>query len=167
MARVFALLLAFAAVSCGVQDEAPWFIRGSARLPDCSEPATYNLDATRWFDDGTVTITSSGCSEPVGAQFSVCGLAWDFQQNGRDVEILVDHEYRILGRACGSQLYLEGGWWLALRDERGSCDYEDGTEVVIESGGSTLNVGADALTGTLAIAERCTGRYDVTFYPDR
>ena len=38
-------------------------------------------------------------------------------QDGNDVTILVDEEYRIEGRLCGNQLYLRGGWWLPVEDE--------------------------------------------------
>lgn len=164
MKGTMAVLCALVALGCGGGDEPPWFIRGSARLPDCHETPTYNLDGTTWFDDGTATITSSGCGTPVGSTLRVCGLAWVFKQSGSSVEIVVDHEYRIVGRACGDKLHLEGGWWFAVKDERGGCDYEDGVEVGIQSGGSTLTVAGDTMTGVLAIAERCTAEYDVTFY---
>jgi hypothetical protein len=158
------LLLSFV-MGCS-QDEGPAFIRGSARLPACSEPAAFDIDGSLWFDNGSVTVTSAGCEEPTGTTLAVCGLGWEVGQTGREVEIVVDHEYRILGRACGNQLHLEGGWWLSLQEPNGYCDYEEGVEVGIESGGSTLDVAdsQDVMTGRLAIAERCTAEYDVTFY---
>ncbi len=166
MNKAFALLCALVVTGCGAGDDPPWFIRGSARLPDCQDAPAYDLDGTTWFDDGTVTITSSGCGEPAGKTLGVCGLAWVFKQNGASVEILVDQEYIIKGRACSNQLHLEGGFWFTAQDDRGYCDYEDGVEAGIQSGGSTLTVADDVttMTGILSLRERCTADYDVTFY---
>jgi hypothetical protein len=165
MARCVVLLCVLAVTACST-DEEPQLIRGSARLPDCIEAPVFDIDGSLWFDNGSVTVTSAGCEEPAGTTLGVCGLGWEASQTGQDVEIIVDHEYRILGRACGSQLYLEGGWWLTVQTANGFCDYEDGIEVGIEEGGSTLDVAAtqDQMTGKLLIAERCTAEYDVTFY---
>jgi hypothetical protein len=160
--RHLAIALALA-VGCGA-DEGPWLIRGTARLPACNEPAAFDLDGSTWFDDGEVTVTSAGCSLPPETTVSVCGLAWEFSQSGADVEILVDGEYRVLGRACGDALHLEGGFWLTVQDERGFCDYEDGVEVTIEREGATLVVSGDQMMGTLAVAERCTATYAVTLH---
>lgn len=61
---------------------------------------------------------------------------WAFTQDGND--IVVD-EYRVKGRFCGDQLYLEGGWWLSVADEQGSCWYEDedGDELGIQAGATS------------------------------
>jgi len=165
MTRVLVLSALLAATGCGsVEGGPPWFVQGTARLPDCQDPPAFDLDGTTWFDEGTVTITSAGCDRPAGTEADACGLAWIATQDGADVEIIVDGEYRILGRACGDQLHLEGGWWLAIEDAAGSCDYEDGIEVGIDQGGATLAYDGAEMSGVLAISEGCSATYDVTLH---
>lgn len=143
----------------------PAFIPGSATLPACSDEPVTSLDGTKWFDQGTVTILTEGCSDAtVGEMFSSCALDWVFSQSGSKVDIVVDDEYRIDGRMCGDQLHLRGGWWLPVEDA-GSCTYDDDSadEVGIQARASTLTVTADQITGTLALKGSCEADYDVVF----
>ncbi|MGF1468544.1 MAG: hypothetical protein ACFCGT_20670 [Sandaracinaceae bacterium] len=142
----------------------PWFFRGSARLPDCTEPPATVLTG-EWFDQGQVTITSQGCEDAApGEVFPSCPLNWVMTQAGGEVDILVDNEYEVRGRLCGDQLHLEGGWWLPVEAEGFGCTYEDedAAEVGIEAEGSVLTAEEDLLRGTLVVRERCTAEYDVT-----
>jgi len=149
------------------------FISGSGRLPDCDDPPAA-LDA-QWFDQGTVNVTSAGCADAqAGDEFTVCTLNWVFTQDGNSIDIVVDNEYRIKGRLCGTQLHLEGGWWLPVQDENNQCNYDDdGDEVVIQSGGNTLSLTEEtvdaqtqrSLVGTLSLSGQCTATYDITLTP--
>ncbi|MDJ0790244.1 MAG: hypothetical protein QNK05_25915 [Myxococcota bacterium] len=163
-------LFLMALLGCG-RNEGPWFIPGSAELPDCDDPPAFDLDGTTWFDTGEVEIQTAGCSDAMpGDTFDVCALSWEMtvtEPGGNDVRILVDNEYRILGRLCGATLYLEGGWWLPVEDE-GLCTYDEDSaeEVGIEDGGSTLNVtsglGGLEATGVLIVRGACEATYDMT-----
>lgn len=156
-----------------------YFIPGTGELPDCNEAPISNLDGTAWYDNGTVTILSEGCDgASPGETFESCALDWLFEQEGNDVSIVVDEEYRIEGRLCGDQLHLRGGWWLPVVDEDvGYCTYEDDSaeEVGILAEGNVLTVEVDVplgpgleetedrMSGTLELLGRCAGRYEVTF----
>ncbi|MEM9067674.1 MAG: hypothetical protein AAGE52_04185 [Myxococcota bacterium] len=162
--RLFGVALAF--TGCAVIDDGgPYFIPGSAMLDECSEPPEYDLTG-RWFDSGLVTIQTEGCADTVvGERLRGCGLDWEFVQTGNLVEILVDEEYRITGRLCGSELQLEGGWWLPVEDA-GECTYEDDSaaEVSLEATGNTLDVLSETeMAGTLFVRERCRARFEVSF----
>lgn len=156
-----------------------YFISGTGVLPDCSEDSIADLNGTSWFDQGSVTILTDGCP---GASpddvFEACALNWVFSQEGNDVTIIVDTEYRIEGRFCGDQLYLRGGWWLPVLDEEvGFCTYDDDSaeEVGILQEGNVLTYMRDVpvypgstdtedrMTGTLQVRGRCAGEYEVTF----
>jgi hypothetical protein len=150
------------------------FIPGTGTLPDCNDdPVTDLNDTPHWFDNGTVTITSTGCEGTMpGDEHQACGLDWIFTQSGNDVTIVVDEEYRIEGRFCGDQLSLRGGWWLPVVDEDvGGCTYEDDSaeEVGIMADGNVLTVaenpmdGRLQMTGILSVEGRCSAEYDVTF----
>jgi len=155
--------------------EEVYFIPGSATLPDCNDTPVTDLNGTLWFDQGTVTIVTEGCTDAAPDDtFASCALNWAFTQDGNDVTILVDEEYRIEGRLCGNQLYLRGGWWLPVEDEDvGFCTYEDDSadEVGIEAAGNVLTYSpADAQTpaqmaGRLVLRGSCGAEYDVTFNP--
>jgi hypothetical protein len=162
-------------ISClalaGCSEGPPYFISGTATLPACQEPPAFDLTG-EWFDTGTVTIETTGCSdaEP-DDQFQSCALNWLMTQNGSDIEILVDNEYRILGRLCGEELYLEGGWWLPVEDA-GMCTYDDDSaeEVGIQEDGNVLTVTDDPVqgglvaAGTLRVQGPCAARYAVTLF---
>jgi hypothetical protein len=140
-------------------------VRGSARLPDCSDPPAADLDGTTWYDTGAITIQTAGCDQAQGQVLEVCPLQWVVSQSGADLSLTVDNEYTVKGRLCGDELHLEGGWWLPVVDDQGECRYRDadGTEVGIEQEGSTLTLSATQLSGSLVVRERCVARYDVTF----
>lgn len=144
------------------------FLQGTATLPDCSDTPVTNLDGTRWYDNGTITILNDGCPDTViGDTLTVCGLDWAFSQTGNSVEIIVDTEYRIKGRLCREKLHLQGGWWLPVKDtDTGGCTYEDDSaeEVAIQAEGNVLTVSAQEMNGTLVVEGRCRGSYDVTFH---
>jgi hypothetical protein len=157
----------------GSCEEELYFIPGTGTLPDCNDAPAADLNGTQWYDNGTVTITSTGCedTEP-GDEHRSCGLDWLFTQSGNDVTIVVDEEYRLEGRLCGDQLSLRGGWWLPVEDEDvGGCTYEDDSaeEVGIMSDGNVLTVaenpmdGRLQMVGTLSVQGRCSADYDVTF----
>jgi hypothetical protein len=55
----FALASIFIALGSCTGDT--YFIPGSGTLPGCNEPPVTDLDGTRWFDNGTVTIRTAGC----------------------------------------------------------------------------------------------------------
>ncbi|MDH3653068.1 MAG: hypothetical protein OEN21_02260 [Myxococcales bacterium] len=155
-----------ALVSC---KEEVYFIPGTGVLPECNEAPVIDLNGTLWFDQGTVTIRSSGCPDAMpNDEFESCALNWAFSQNGNDLSIVVDEEYRLEGRLCDDQLYLRGGWWLPVRDEEGFC-YEDDSaeEVGIQAEGNVLTVSPveQMMTGTLSVQGRCAGDYAVTFRP--
>ena len=124
-----------------------------------------------WFERGVVTITSTGCEgdqAPLGAVFDSCPLNWEFKRDGNALTIVVDEEYRMRGRMCGDTLHLEGGWWLALENESGQCEYDDddGAEVGIQMGASSLVLedvpgGGSILRGTLGVRADCTADYMV------
>lgn len=129
----------------------------------------------RWFEEGMLTVTSAGCEAdqaPPGTVFRTCPLNWEVTQDGNGVQIVVDSEYRMQGRICGETLHLQGGWWLPLEDTNGQCNYDDddGAEVGIESGGSSLQwqtdpVGGERFTGTLSLRQRCTADYAIELRP--
>lgn len=158
----------------GCSSEGSYSITGSAKLPDCSEPPQRDLTG-RWFDEGTLTITSSGCEDldaPLGSVFESCPLDWELSQDGTEVDIVIDYEYALEGRMCGDTLHLQGGWWLPLEDDAGQCNYDDddGEEVGIETGGSALSLQDDPdfgelLAGTLVVKGPCTGDYLMTLRP--
>jgi hypothetical protein len=130
-----------------------------------------DLDGSLWFDQGTVTIRSEGCAGAMpDEQFQSCALNWAFSQNGNDLNIVVDEEYRLQGKFCGDQLCLRGGWWLPVMDERGFC-YEDDSaeEVGIQAEENVLTVAPadNQMTGTLALQGPCAAEYEVTFEPVR
>lgn len=160
-------------LACSRGEEGVQFIRGSARLPDCTEAPAFNLDGSVWFDNGTITLRTEGCGYDPGQVVEVCALQWQFSQDGNEVGIVVDHEYRIQGRMCGDQLHLEGGWWLPVVDDEGACTYSESNaaEVGIEEEGSVLTVAEDEMTGqlqmtgVLVVREACVGEYHVTLYP--
>lgn len=168
----FALSFGFI-LTLGACKEDVYFIPGTGTLPECTDAPSVNLDGSLWFDQGTVTILTSGC---LGAQpndmLMSCALNWAFAQNGNDVNIVVDEEYRLEGRLCGDQLYLRGGWWLpVVDDELGYCTYEDDSadEVGIMAEGNVLTYApADGeaparMAGTLVVQGGCTGEYEVVF----
>lgn len=162
--RVIGASLVLCLAGCASQGDGT--IRGSARLPNCSEDAAFDLDGNTWIDTGTVTTLSTGCLDAgVGATLTSCTLQWVFSQQGREIQIAVDNEYKIAGRMCGDRLHLEGGWWLPVADDNANCSYadEDGDEVGIEQEGSELAVSTDALSGTLRLQGLCTAEYEVTF----
>ncbi|MGB3049818.1 MAG: hypothetical protein WBB42_02395 [Polyangiales bacterium] len=149
-----------------------FFIPGTGTLPDCNEAPATNLNGTVWFNQGTVTVLTAGCAgvEP-DAVLDSCAENWAITQNGNDLDIIVD-EYRVNGRLCGDELYLEGGWWLSVRDEDGACNYEDddGDEFGIQAEGNALTFvpanpdtgTADQFEGTLVLQGACGVRYDMT-----
>jgi hypothetical protein len=163
-------------VALGSCEEELYFIPGTGTLPNCSEVAVTNLDGTEWYDNGTVTIRTTGCEGAMpGDELRVCGLDWVLTQDGDDVTIVVDEEYRLEGRLCGDQilgdqLFLRGGWWLPVEDELG-CGYEEDSaeEVAITAEGNVLGVaqsemtGKLQMTGTLAVQGNCGAHYEVTF----
>jgi hypothetical protein len=167
--RWFACVCILAALgSC--EEEA--FIPGTGTLPDCND-APIDLNDTVWFNEGTVTILTDGCPgvEPE-TMLESCPENWALTQNGNDLDIIVD-VYRVNGRLCGDKLYLEGGWWLSVKDEQGACWYEDddGDEFGIQEGGNLLTyIPADPDTGTraqlkgiLRLEGSCRASYDATF----
>ncbi|MGB5811911.1 MAG: hypothetical protein WBG86_15335, partial [Polyangiales bacterium] len=146
----------------------PYSITGTATLPTCDEPAAYDLTGT-WNDSGVVTVDTEGCdgAQP-GSMFESCSLGWEFTQTGDDIDILVDEEYIMEGRLCGTTLYLEGGWWLPVQDN-GECTYEEDSaeEVGIQMGGSSLTVTDPDVeillvaSGTLDVQGSCAGSYAI------
>ena len=156
-------------VALGSCKEEVYFIPGTGVLPACDEAPVTDLNGTLWFDQGTVTIRTSGCADAMpNDEFEACALNWAFSQNGNEVSIVVDEEYRLEARLCDNQLYLRGGWWLPVRDEEGRC-YEDDSaeEVGIQAEGNVLTVSPaeQTMTGTLSVQGRCAGDYAVTFRP--
>jgi len=145
-------------------------IAGTGELPDCTEPAAANLSG-RWFHNGQLEVLSEGCADaPVGTQLPLCSLDWIIDQKGSELDIVVDEEYRILGRLCGPTLHLKGGWWLPVEDPPFGCTYEDDSaaEVVIEAEGNTLEVQSTGeLRGALVVRSQCTGRVDLELVPSR
>jgi hypothetical protein len=147
-----------------------YFIPGTGTLPDCNEAPSTDLSGS-WFDQGTVTIRTAGCTgaAPDDAPPS-CALNWTFTQTDNDVSIVVDEEYRLEGRLCGDQLYLRGGWWLPVEDE-GFCTYEDDSaaEVGIMAEGNVLTYmpataeTLEQITGKLVVEGPCRADYDITF----
>ena len=166
--KTVSILVLAMLVSCS-SGEFPYFIPGTATLPQCTEPPAFDVTGG-WSDNfgSIVSIQTAGCDDaPAGAEIESCSLGWEMVQTGADVEILVDMEYRILGRLCGAELYLEGGWWLPVQDE-GECTYEEDSaaEVGIQMGGSTLTIAEEApnltATGILEVRGPCEATYDVT-----
>lgn len=161
----------FALGSC---KEEVYFIPGTGVLPDCTEAPVMDLSAdSPWFDFGIVTVRTEGCLDAMANdEFQSCALNWAFTQNGNEVSVVVDEEYRLEGRICGDKLHLRGGWWLPVMDEDGYC-YEDDSavEVGIQQEGNVLTVSpADKqMTGTLVLQSlgECAGDYAVTFEPVR
>lgn len=167
------LVLMLTPLVAGCPSEGPYTISGSARLPECTETPGRDLTG-RWYDQGMLTVSSAGCEAsqaPLGAIFVTCPLNWEMTQDGNAVNILVDSEYRMQGQMCGDTLHLQGGWWLPLVDENGQCNYDDddGAEVGIEAGGSSLllteEAGDESFTGTLSLRERCTADYAIQLRP--
>jgi hypothetical protein len=148
-------------------DSSPADIQGTAKLPDCSEAPAVDLDGTHWYDNGTIEILDAGCPDTSpGDTLTVCALDWVFSQSGNDVEITVDNEYRVNGRACGDKLHLQGGWWLPVMDSGATgCSYDEDSaeEVAIEAEGNELTVTAQQMSGTLVVKGSCRARYSVTF----
>jgi hypothetical protein len=145
--------------------EEVFFIPGTGTLPDCNEAPITNLEASTWHDAGTVTILTAGCEDAMPDDtLTACPLKWVFEQEGNEVSILVDGEYRIQGRLCGDQLYLRGGWWLPVEDA-GFCTYEEDSaeEVGIEREGNVLTVSSSGMSGTLVVQGACRAAYEVTF----
>jgi hypothetical protein len=150
-----------------------YFIPGTGTLPDCNEAPSTDLDGTLWFDQGIVTIRTAGCDQAMPDDtFMSCALNWAFTQDGNDVTIVVDEEYRIEGRLCGDELHLRGGWWLPVVDEDvGGCTYDDDSadEVGILAEGNVLTYAAAdgetpaQMTGTLVVQGSCRAGYEVTF----
>lgn len=164
----FALASLLLLSGCGSGGGGTEYIRGTGKLADCDDPPVLDLDGTEWFDTGTVTILSEGCSgTDIDDELTACALNWKFSQTDNDVEIVVDNEYTIHGRLCGDELTLEGGWWLPVEDE-GMCTYaEDSAEEVgIEAEGNALTVSSEdgTLTGTLVVRGPCRAEYEVVFY---
>lgn len=159
----FALL----ALLCACSADEGRSISGTGTLPDCSEPPATDLDGTHWYDNGTISILDAGCpGTAIGDELTVCALDWVFAQDGNEVSITVDGEYRIAGRLCGDALHLQGGWWLPVANaDTGGCTYEEDSaeEVAIQAEGNVLTVAAQQLSGTLAVRGRCNARYSVTF----
>lgn len=159
--------------SCGSGDGVA-FLPGTAELPDCTEAPAFDLNGTVWFDTGEVTVLTDGCPDVLpGDVLPTCALQWVFTQDGREVSIEIDYEYRLEARLCGDQLHLRGGWWLPFPDDLGRCTYADadGEEVRIDAEGSVLTVreveqggGTTRLemAGTLRIRSTCSGDYAVT-----
>ena len=151
----------------------PAFIPGTATLPDCDEPPIVDLDDTVWFNQGPATVLTAGCLDVApDTTFDSCPENWNFTQDGNQVDIVVD-VYRVKGRFCGDQLYLEGGWWLSVTDENGRCSYgdDDGDEFGMQADGNVLtytaatpeNGGVAELTGVLLLEGSCAVSYDATF----
>lgn len=151
----------------------PAFIPGTGTLPDCDEPPIVDLDDTVWFNQGPATVLTAGCLDVApDTTFDSCPENWNFTQDGNQVDIIVD-VYRVKGRFCGDQLYLDGGWWLSVRDENGRCSYgdDDGDEFGMQAGGNVLtytaatpeNGGFAQLTGVLLLEGSCAVSYDSTF----
>ncbi len=173
MRWVACICVVIALGSCS--EEVPYFVPGTGTLPECDDTPITDLNDTFWFDQGTVTIRTAGCQNAMpDDMFPACALNWAFTQDGNDVTIIVDEEYRIEGRLCGNQLYLRGGWWLPVEDEDvGFCTYEDDSadEVGIMAEGNVLTVtpagsNTDAqMTGTLAVQGSCSADYEVAFAP--
>ncbi|MBW2405070.1 MAG: hypothetical protein JRF42_15005 [Deltaproteobacteria bacterium] len=150
-------------IALGACKEDLYFIPGTGTLPECDEAPSSELDGTLWFDQG----------EP-NATFMSCALNWAFTQEGNDLSIVVDEEYRLEGRLCGDQLHLRGGWWLPVVDEDvGYCTYEDDSadEVGIMAEGNVLTyVPSDGetpaqMTGMLVVQGSCRAEYEVMFSP--
>ena len=166
----------------GCQPSPPYSISGSATLPVCEEPPAFDLTGT-WFDVGIVTVNTTGCDgAPSGSVFDACPLGWEFEPRvdgegvpvDGDFTILVDNEYLIDTRLCGTTLYFEGGWWLPVAEPDGACLYEDDSadEVGIQQEGSTLEVRLETVTnpatealliaeGTLSVQGSCAATYEV------
>ena len=89
-------------------DLTPFVVEGTAKLPDCDEAPAADLDGRVFSDSGTVVLTSEGCAAEAGTSFAACPLTWELSQEGSDVTVWVDDEYRIKGRFCGDTLHLEG-----------------------------------------------------------
>ena len=162
-------------IALGACGEGVSFIPGTGTLPNCNEEPNTNLDGTLWFDQGIVTIRTAGCQQAMPDDaFMACALNWAFTQDGNDVTIVVDEEYRLEGRLCGDELHLRVGWWLPVEDEDvGFCTYEDDSaeEVGIMAEGNVLTYApADGqtpaqMTGTLTVQGSCGAEYEVTFMP--
>ena len=159
----------------GSCEEEVAFIPGTGTLPDCNDAPITDLSGTLWFNQGPVTILTEGCQDYVpDDELSSCAENWAFEQDGNDVSILVD-EYRLNGRLCGDQLYLEGGFWLSVADEQGACWYEDddGDDMGIQEAGNVVTVNPaedpndETMTGLLVLRGSCGVNYDVTFRPVR
>ena len=102
-----------------------YFIPGTGEVPDCNGTPVADLEGTVWTDRGLVTIRGPGCDVTPGVPFRPCGVYWAFSQDGNEVTIIVDGEYRIEGRLCGDELHLRGGWWLQLQLGFDVCQSRD------------------------------------------
>jgi hypothetical protein len=134
-----------------------------------------DLNDTVWFNIGPATVLTAGCLDiQPDTTFDSCPENWAFTQDGNDIDIIVD-EYRVKGRFCGDQLYLQGGWWLSVAADNGGCYYEDedGDEFGMQAGGNVLTYTAGdpengiraELTGLLLLEGNCSVSYDATFQP--
>ncbi len=168
--KTVSILTLAALVSCSA-DEGPYFIPGSATLPNCTEPPGFDLTGG-WSDNpgSIVSIRTAGCDDaPAGSEIESCPLGWEMTQTGGEVQILVDNEYEMVGRLCGAELHLEGGWWLPVEDA-GQCTYEEDSaaEVGIQMEGSTLIVTERdqslVATGVLEVRGPCEASYDVELF---
>lgn len=151
--------------ACSGADEGPFSIDGAARLPDCSAPPAFDLTG-QWSMSGDVTITSAGCFDTaVDESLASCPLTWQLEQTGADLSIVVDNEYLMRGRVCGTDVFFEGGFWLPVRDGN-DCTYEEDSaaEVGIDAGSLALDDTGDEMTGTLAIRADCTADYAMTLF---
>ena len=91
--------------------EEVYFIPGSATLPDCNDTPVTDLNGTLWFDQGTVTIVTEGCTDAAPDDtFASCALNWAFTQDGNDVTILVD-EVAAFTADVGHDLWYRLDWW--------------------------------------------------------
>lgn len=159
-----AIALLVLVTSAGCPAGPPYFIPGTATLPDCSTAPDVQLARTRWSSSGTLTITSLGCRDvSVDDALVSCPLTWVISaQLDGDLSIIVDGEYRLRGRLCGDQLHLEGGFWLPLVDGDFGCTYEEDSaaEVRIQREASVLTVQSPTqIAGTLALQEACAADY--------
>jgi len=154
-------------LALGSRNDEPSFIPGTGALPDCDEAPLANLDGTIWSDRGLVTIRSLGCDVTPGVPFEACGFYWSFKQDGNDVRIIVDDQYRIEGRLCGDELHLRGGWRLPLELGLVCGSRPDlAGEVSIQANGNVARVlSATEMKGTLIVQGSCSLAYQIEFQP--
>ena len=154
-------------IALGSCNDDVYFIPGTGEVPECNETPVANLEGTVWTDRGLVTIRGPGCDVTPGVPFRPCGVYWAFRQDGNEVTIIVDGEYRIEGRFCGDELHLRGGWWLQLQLGLAVCQSRDDLagEVSIQAEGNVLRVSGTEMTGTLAVQGGCALEYEVALQP--